>query len=82
MSEEGVSASLHLMQPRRSQVGDLRHASPAAWSPDSRWLAFSMSDERQLTNIYKARLDGTGLRKLTSSHGAAYPRRAKGRVAR
>lgn len=43
----------------------------AQWSPDGKWVAFSQSMSQSMDNkeIWIARLDGTGQRKLTSQPG-------------
>lgn len=45
-----------------------RNASQAAWSPDGRWIAF-VRNLHGNEEIFKMRVDGTGVRRLTSRPG-------------
>jgi len=51
---------------RRISTENVWAESPA-WSPDSKWIAFAMAEDKKNFEIYVCAPDGGGLRKLTSS---------------
>ena len=52
-------------QPLTNNQPDVREVTPA-WSPDGQWLAFTTSDPREGSHLWKIRSDGSELQKLTS----------------
>jgi TolB protein len=67
---QGETAGLYLLniyEQTRTPVFDKGTCAAASFSPDGRWLAFASTQDRSNTDIYLARADGTGVRRLTFS---------------
>ena len=56
------------------RVGPLGDIGDAVWSPDGRWIAFSMASKATggLFELYLMHSDGSGLRQLTSATGGLF----------
>ncbi|MCY4064191.1 MAG: hypothetical protein OXG53_17610 [Chloroflexi bacterium] len=74
-SDEKLTNSLHLYDIVTGELKELvsasaGHVSSASWSPDSQWLAFSQGSPN--AQVYKIRVDGSGLQQLTDLDCGAY----------
>jgi len=74
-SDEKLTNSLHLYNIVTGELKQLvssfaGHLSSASWSPDSQWLAFSRGSPN--AQVYKIRVNGSGLQQLTDLDCGAY----------
>lgn len=69
-SYEQGSAGIYLLniyEQTRKMVFNKGTCAAASFSPDGKWLAFSSTQDESNTDIYIAKADGTGVRRLTFS---------------